>query len=266
MLFKIFGKVIFLKSGYRFQVASKATGIHLLCSVVLAFLAAIVVLGLWYPSPYRELSGGRELFLLIVLVDVVCGPLLTFVLFNPAKAKRELRQDLGLVVLLQLLALAYGIWTTWQARPLYLAMEVDRFKVVMSADIDHKTLKNLSSNLQPLAFGGVRTVALRAPHDLNEKNKVLFESIEGGRDYAERPEFYLPYEGDAALASLKRAKLLEPFFQRYPDQRKSAEALARDRGKTLSDWKYLPVVGRQDWVALIDGDGQIQGFIKGDGF
>lgn len=250
----------------RLRFASKAAGVHLLCSVALALLAALVVLGLWYPHPYRELSGGRELFLLIVAVDVVCGPLLTFVLFNPAKPKRELWQDLGLVALLQLLALGYGIWTTWQARPLYLAMEVDRFKVVMSADVDHEALEILPLDLRPLTFGGVRTVALRPPHDIKEKNRVLFDSIQGGRDYAERPDFYMPYEGEAALASLKRAKPLEPFFQKYPDQRALAEEMAREMNSDLTSWKFLPVVGRQDWVALLDQQGMIQGFVKGDGF
>ena len=90
-----------MKSDSRYRVAIKVAGLHLLCTAAIALLAAVVVLGLWYPYPYRELSGGRELFLLIIAVDVVCGPLLTFVLFNPAKPKKELWQDLGLVVLLQ---------------------------------------------------------------------------------------------------------------------------------------------------------------------
>lgn len=255
-----------MMSELRIRAASKVASFHLLCSIALAMLAALVVLGLWYPYPYRDLSGGRELFLLIVAVDVVCGPLLTFVLFNPAKPKRELWQDLGLVALLQLLALCYGIWTTWQARPLYLAMEVDRFKVVMSADIDHEVLKSLPPSLRPLTFGGVRTVALRPPHDIEEKNRVLFESVQGGRDYAERPEFYVPYAGDAALLSLERAKSLGPFFQKYPEQKEAAEDLARAVNGDLTSWKLLPVVGRQDWVALLDQEGTIQGFIKGDGF
>ncbi|MFP8781135.1 TfpX/TfpZ family type IV pilin accessory protein [Hydrogenophaga sp. RWCD_12] len=255
-----------MKFDSRYRVASKAASVHLLGSIALAVIAAAIVFGLWYPYPYRELSGGRELFMLVIAVDVVCGPLLTFVLFNPAKPRQELWIDLSLVVVVQLLALSYGVWTTWQARPLYLALEVDRFKVVMSADIDHEALKLLPTDLRPFAFGGVRTVALRSPNSVHEKNKVLFESIVGGRDYAERPEFYVPYEGGAAKASLIRARPLEPFLQKFPDQRESVEKLASVNKIALSDLTLLPVVGRQDWVALLDRNGGIQGFAKGDGF
>ena len=68
----------------RFQAALKAALVHLSGSLLVAVMAASLVFGLWYPYPYRELSGGRDLFFLVVAVDVVCGPLLTLVLFNPA--------------------------------------------------------------------------------------------------------------------------------------------------------------------------------------
>lgn len=255
-----------MKSSTRFRSALKVSGLHLLCSLVVALASALLVLGFWFPHPYQELSGGRELFFLIIVVDVICGPLLTFVLFSPIKSRRELWADLGLVVLLQAAALGYGMWTSWQARPLYLVLEVDRFKVVMAADIDHEMLKGLPAELQPIKFGGVRNVAVRRPANVDEKNKVFFEAIEGGRDYAERPEFYIPYEGVAALASLKRAKPLEPFLQKYPEQKALVDDLIQKSGIDFEQLKLLPVVGRQDWVALLNKQGKIQGFVKGDGF
>ena len=44
----------------------RAFSIHFGCSLAIALLAALLVFGLWYPYPFREISGGRELFLLIV--------------------------------------------------------------------------------------------------------------------------------------------------------------------------------------------------------
>jgi hypothetical protein len=34
----------------------------------------------------------------------------------------------------------------------------------------------------------------------------------------------------------------------------------------MTQWLYLPVTTRQDWVAAPDRQGQIQGFLRGDGF
>lgn len=255
-----------MNNSLRFRAAAWAAGVHLLCSVGVALLAAALVFGLWYPFPYRELSGGRELFFLVVAVDVVCGPLLTIVLFNPAKPRAELWRDLGLVALIQLGALGYGLHTVWQVRPLFLVQEIDRFKVIAAPDVLDASVAALPAELQPRWMSGPVTVAIREPKDAQERQKVLFESVQGGRDYAERPEFYLPYEGAAALKSLQRAKPLEVFLQKQPAQENAARTLAAEKGADMAQWLYLPVVARQDWVAVLDKQGQIQGFLKGDGF
>ena len=113
-----------MATNLRFSAAFKASSIHFLGSLLVAAFAAALVFLLWYPFPYRELSGGKELFILIVGVDVVCGPLLTAVLFNPFKPRTELWRDLGLIALIQIAALVFGIFTVWQARPLFLALEL----------------------------------------------------------------------------------------------------------------------------------------------
>lgn len=250
----------------RLKAALKAAAWHFGGSLLVAALAAALVFGLWYPYPYRELSGGRELFLLIMAVDVVCGPLLTLVLFNPAKPRTELWRDLGLVALIQFGALGYGLWTVWQARPLFLVLEVDRFKVIAAPDLRGASTAGLPAALQPRWLSGPVTVAIREPKNAEEREKVLLESVQGGRDYAERPEFYLAYEDAAALKSLQRAKPLAVFLQKQPAQQAAAQALAAKKGADMAQWLYLPVVSRQDWVVVLDNQGQIQGFLKGDGF
>ena len=250
----------------RFNAAFKFSCIHFGLSFVIAALAATPVFNLWYPFPYREMSGGRELFILIVAVDMVCGPLLTLVLFDPTKPRAELWRDLGMVVLIQLSALGFGLHTVWQARPLFLVQEIDRFKVIAGPVLDGAVMTTLPVALQPQWWKKPLTVAIREPKDAQERNKVLFESVQGGRDYAERPEFYLPYESEAALKSLKRAKPLATFLQKQPDQQDAARKLALEKGADIAEWFYLPVIARQDWVAVLDKQGQIQGFLPGDGF
>ena len=250
----------------RIKAASHAAALHFSGSVAVAMLAAALVFGLWFPYPYRELAGGRELFLLIITVDVICGPLLTMVLYNPTKPRAELWRDLGLVVMIQLAALGYGLHVVWQARPVFLVQEIDRFKVVSMPDLDTAELVKLPTPLQSGWMKGPITVAIREPRNNDERQKVMFESVAGGRDYAERPEFYLPYEGEAALKSLNRAKPLAVFLQKQPTQETAASALLAEKRLDMNQLHYLPVVGRQDWVAVLDAQGQIQGFLKGDGF
>lgn len=250
----------------RLRAAGFAAFIHLSGSLLVAALAGILVFAFWYPVPYRELAGGRELFVLIVLVDIVLGPLLTLVLFTPSKMPKELWRDLTIVVIVQFCALGYGVWTVWQARPLFLVAEVDRFKVVSRPAIEQLLIDSLPPELQPRSFSGPITTAIRDPEDVNERNAVLFESIQGGRDYGERPNFYIPYEGAAALKSLKRARPLEPFLQKYALQRKNALELANKAGLRLESVVYLPVIARQEWIALLDERGIVIGFLKGDGF
>ena len=250
----------------RLRAAGAAAGIHFFCSLAVAFLAGILVFGLWYPFPYRELSGGRELFLLVVTVDVVCGPLLTMVLFNPAKPRAELWRDLSWVILIQLAALGYGLFNVWQARPLFLVLEIDRFKVVTAPSLESKAIDELPDTLRPKWWSGPKIVAIRLPKDNAESDKVMFEAVQGGRDFAERPEFYLPYDEVSAQKSLNKAKPLSLFLQRWPSQKVAATNLVLDQKLDVAQLRYLPVIGRQDWVAVLDQQGKIRGYLKGDGF
>ena len=255
-----------MTSTKRPHAALSAAFIHLSFSFLVAVIVATLVFGLWYPFPYRELAGGRELFLLVIVIDVVCGPILTFVLFNPSKLRDELWRDLTLVAFIQVSALAYGVLVVQQARPLFLVQEIDRFKVIAALDVEANAISELAEGLQPKLLRGPLVVAIRSPNNVGERETVLRESVLGGRDYAERPEFYLPYEGENALKSLQRAKPLAVFLQKQPDQLTAAQKLAVEKKADITQWMYLPVVARQDWIAVLDKQGQIQGFLKGDGF
>ena len=114
----------------------RASTVHLGISLCIAALAAALVFGLWYPYPYGEISGGRELFLLVVAVDVVMGPLITLAIFNSTKPRRELIMDFTVVGALQLAALGYGLWTVFAARPVHLVFEYSRMSVVHAIDVD----------------------------------------------------------------------------------------------------------------------------------
>ena len=178
----------------RFQ----AAGIHLCISLVIAALAATLVFALWYPYPYRDLSGGRELFTMLVSIDVILGPLLTLAVFNLKKPRAELVRDLAIIGLVQLLALGYGLWTVYQARPVHMVFEMDRFRVTHAADIDPELLAKAPPSLQALPNTGPTTLAVR-PLLSDEKFSITMAALNGAQ-MAFRPDLWQPY--DAARADI----------------------------------------------------------------
>ena len=158
----------------------RASGIHLGLSLCIAALAAWLVFGLWYPYPYREISGGRELFLIVIAVDVILGPLITLVVFNRAKPWTELRRDLIIVVLIQLAALGYGLWTVWVARPVHLVFEYKLFRVVHAIDIPVELLDKTPTGITALPMTGPTLLSLRPFKDSGESMDATLAAVGGG--------------------------------------------------------------------------------------
>lgn len=244
----------------------RAGGWHLLVSLIVAAFAATLVFGIWYPSPFIELSGGRELFLILIAVDVICGPAITCVLYSPTKSRRELLVDMAMVACLQLVALSYGVWTMWNARPLFLVHEVERLKVINAVTLKYADLSVLADELKPRILKGPQLVGLRDFASQEERIAITLESVQGGRDIGERPEFYKSYSEQMRKNSYILARPIEPFLKRYPQKALWIQALPKLHGVDYRHLRYLPVLGRQDWVAILLPDGQILDMLPGDGF
>ena len=249
-----------------FRSKLRAFLIHLALSLLLAGLAAALVFGVWFPYPYRELSGGRELFLLIVSVDVVLGPLITFTVFNPAKSRREKLLDFSVIGLLQLGALVYGLWTVAQARPVHMAFEYDRFRVVHAVDVPLQNLDQAPAGLRTLPWTGPSYVSLR-PMTVREQLEMTMAAL-GGVALSARPELWQPYE-DGRGAILKAARPASELAKRFAhDATAINEGIARS-GRSADALRYLPIQGRKGvvWTVLLDAEtAQPVGFLPLDSF
>lgn len=251
----------------RSRAAFKAASLHFLLSLLVAAVAAVLVFLLWYPYPFRELAGGRELFLIIVVVDVICGPLLTSVLFNPKKPRWELFTDLGLVAVIQMAALSYGVYTLAMARPVYLAYEVDRFRVVSVADIQEDQLKPELGGLHLLPWTGPKVIGVREPRDSDEKMKSLELSIQGIEPSA-RPDWWVSF--DEVRAKVKaRAKTTKLLRDMRPGAQEEIDAAVRSSGLREDALVWVPLTGfkSSSWVAFVDAaTSDVRAFAPVDGF
>jgi hypothetical protein len=234
-----------------------ASGIHLGISLSIAALAAAVVFGLWYPYPYREISGGRSLFLLVVFVDVVMGPLITLVIFNRTKPRRELMTDFLVVGLLQLAALSYGLWTVFVARPVHLVFEYNRMAVVQAIDVDPELLSKAPRELQTLPMTGPTAIALRPFKNAAEQMDATIAAM-GGAPLPARSDLWQPYR-DSVADILK---------ERFPSQASLIHQAIESTGKTVAQLRYLPLLSRNDaWTVLLDATtAEPAGFIPLDSF
>jgi predicted membrane protein len=237
----------------RLRFAVRAFGMHLAGSVLVALLAAILVFVVWFPSPFADMVGGLELFGVLIAVDMVCGPLLTLVLFNPEKSRRELLLDLSLVVMLQVGALAYGVMTMWQARPVYLAYEVDRFVVVTYANIHPDDWSRMASGVPQPGWGGPRNIAVRVskPEDPDYLSQVQISL--SGLDAVYRPDRWMPYEH--GFVELKtRSRPMAELISLHPRAQSQIEATMAKIARTPEELKWLPVQSRRsaNWVCLLD--------------
>lgn len=228
-----------------------ASGIHLGISLCVAVFAAALVFGLWYPYPYGEISGGRELFFLVVAVDVIMGPLITLAIFNRAKPRRELLIDFTVVGLLQLAALGYGLWTVFAARPVHLVFEYSRMTVVHAIDVDADLLAKAPTSLQKLPVTGPTVIALRPFKNPEEQFDATMAAFEGF-PLAARSDLWQAYE-PARADVLKEAKPVAELRARFSNQAAQIDRAIAATGKPVTDLRYLPLLSRKTaWTVLLD--------------
>lgn len=232
----------------------RAAGIHLLISLAVAAAAAGLVFLIWYPYPYREISGGRELFFLVMAVDVVLGPLLTLTVFNRNKPPAELRRDLAMIGLLQMAALVYGLWTVSVARPVHLVFEMDRFRVVHAIEVPEGELAQAPPRLQRLPWTGPTLLSTRA--FLNDREKMDMTVVAlGGVPLGARPALWQDY-ASAGLQIRAAARPLGDLKTRFPAQAgliDGALKSALGAGPSAMSLGYLPMAGRDKyWTVLLD--------------
>ena len=136
-----------------------------------------------------EAVGVTNILVLMLAVDVVIGPLLTFVIFD--RRKKSLRIDLLLIIALQLLAFFYGMYAVAQGRPAWIVFNVDRFDIVRAYEIDNREVDFVHEDFKFAPWFGPKWVAAILPDDAKERAKLLQESLSGGADLAQRPKYYV---------------------------------------------------------------------------
>ncbi|WP_143326862.1 fimb protein [Vandammella animalimorsus] len=250
----------------RWMFALKMAGWHLLLSLLIAAAVAYLVFAIWYPAPLHQLTRGQGIFLILVVVDLICGPLITFIVSTPRKSRRERIVDLSCIALLQLAALGYGLAAVKMARPVIFSFEKDRLAIVTESEIDISTLSMAPEGLQKLPLWGMRKVGIRSARNEKEFFESIHLSFEGIEPSA-RPGWWLEFQ--EVLPDLKRA--MKPLAELAPlldEQELILNRAIEHNHLSRNELYYLPLVSKhtQDWLILLGSEGDFLGYANINGF
>jgi hypothetical protein len=229
----------------------RAAAIHLGLSALIALTVVGVMLALWYPQPYFDAMGGMGLLKVLVGVDVTIGPLLTLIIFDPRK--KSLRFDLAVIALLQLVALVYGVYVMFEARPAYAVFVMDRFEMVAADELDPADLAAGPPEYRAVPLTGPKLVGTKLPDKSNaeEWNKLVFSGV-GGKDAQNFPRYYVPY-AEAVPAILAKARPLSALLEGHPEREPAVRAAVAKSGRAESALAFVPLMGREGaMTALLD--------------
>ena len=228
----------------------KAAGIHLLAGLVLISLVFCLIYFVWYPAPFYQLSGGKDLLELIFIVDVVLGPLLTLVVYNQKKSLRERTLDIGLIVCLQLAALGYGLYTVHLARPVFVVFGCSRFRVVHANEPEPDQLVKASAAIpNGLPQWGPQMLGLRKPGGGDAQYNSTMLAL-GGLPEAAQADLWQAYEQvkPEVLATAKPVQLLRA---RFPARAAEIEQLLRQHQLTEASAVYVPIIIKDSFWTLV---------------
>lgn len=170
----------------------KASGSHLLLSIVVIGGIALSAFLLWYPHALYRIAGLDRILLVMLGIDLTAGPLLTLILYR--KGKRGLKFDLTVIALCQLAFLAYGLHTLWVARPVFLVATPQTFTLVFASEIDDEDLAAATrSEWRSLSWTGPVLVGTRMPEDPKERRTIIEEFMAGGAGIERSPKYYFEF-------------------------------------------------------------------------
>lgn len=224
----------------------RASGLHFFISIVVGLVLLALCWFIWYPAPMLMAIGGHEIFLLVVGIDVVLGPLLTLVVFK--SGKKSLKFDLAVIAMLQIGAMAYGVSTLSEARPAYVAALGDKFQVVQANEL---TDANLAKGKAELPWWGPRWVGTKAPTDKREISMVAsIATVGGGRGHL--PQLHIAYASMSAEI-LQHAQTIDTLKKHNASGGGAIDTWLATRGYNAETAKFQPIkISASEFAVMLD--------------
>lgn len=220
---------------------------HLVISITIACISLVIVFLIWHPAPLATAVGVTHIFIMMLGIDAVLGPLLTLIVAK--KGKKSLKFDLAVIVLLQGAAFIYGIYNIAISRPVYIAFDSIRFEVIQANNIPKESLQQAAPPYNTLGWGRPKFVAVTPIENAEQRNNRTFVELETGVAPSMQPNLYVPLESQWANIN-RSAKGLNDLYER--NSKANVDTIMQQY-PSASAWLPLKAY-EQDMVILVDDD------------
>ena len=222
---------------------------HLCISFLIALIAMGIVFFVWYPAPLAIAVGVTHLFLMMLVIDVIVGPLLGLLVYK--EGKKTLKMDLSIIVLIQVLATGYGVYAIAQSRPAWIVQAGWLFEVIPANVVDTKDQKQADPDYNNNGWLQPQWVAVDDAKNLNNGLSApqLMPTTYNDLSYAEqRLKQYA--EPLSSLKQFNKASDFERVLKDYPTAQYWMPLRTTGVGLTVlldSDHKIIKVVDLRPW-------------------
>lgn len=225
----------------------KASIIHLGLSILLVGLVIGSILFFFFPQIFIGISDFKEIATILITVDLILGPILTFVVFQPNK--KSLKFDLSTIAAIQIAALVYGAYSLFQVHPVYITFNIDRFTLISAKDAEPEKAKY--DEFKVSKFTTAKLAFAKMPEDREKRNEVTLVAALGGGDLEQRVEYYEPYNENINKIL---AKGIDPeliFSKVIKD--KNIESFVNKHQENIDNFVFLPInSAKKEAIVVLD--------------
>lgn len=161
---------------------------HLLISLFIASASFFLIFYVWYPDPLQKALGVGELVVMMLVIDVILGPILTLIIAK--QGKKSLKMDLTVIAVVQLIALLYGLYSIDKGRPVAIAFDINRFELVPKHMIIGDEHKAILQQYKDNQAKNIPIVAVRPAKDEKEYIERMNNELERNLLSSANPTLY----------------------------------------------------------------------------
>lgn len=170
----------------------KAFALHFALSLLILTLIISFIYLMWYPSSLLEAVGGGKILWLIILIDVILGPILTFIVYK--KHKKTLKMDLVVIGCVQLLALGLGVSSLALAKPVWIVFNGNKFELIQRNEIIQLN-EDIPEKYQSSRYWSKpEFVAVELSSNAEIRQKQIMDEVFSGISLAQQPAHYVEIE------------------------------------------------------------------------